>query len=216
MSRSTTHPVDPSLDEALDPELLAIAPPLSIRRYATLVVMAFTATCALLLAFLLRLDVAYLFTSATATEVGDVLSADRAGLPSNRFVRIEGAPMASNAVYYQRALGGGAYVTFSLAGQRDVWVQVPVDDGEPMAAFARRSFEGRLVRVGDLGGRFEAVSGYLAGTLHQPIDEGAYLLLADERPTDAWWALALVALVLSFVVIDAVLLVRWFSPLPVE
>lgn len=178
--------------------------------------MAFTAACALLLAFLLRLDVAYAFTPAGASAVGDVLSADRAALPTNRLVRIEGAPMASNAVFFRRALGGGEYVTFSLAGQRDVWVQVPVEEGERMRALSQHSFEGRLVRVGDLGGRFDAVSAYLSGTLHQPIDDSAYLLLAGERPSNAWWAIALVALVLSFVAIDAYLLVRWFRPLPLD
>jgi len=215
VSQSPAQLVDSRQAETLDPELLALAPPLSIRRSLTLLVMAFTATCALLLALMLRLDVAYLFTPSAAANVGDVLSADRSSLPSNRLVRIDGAPMASNAVYYQRAFGSREYVAFSLAGQRDVWVQVPVEDGAELAAFDRRSFEGRLVRVGDLGGRFDAVSGYLAQTLHQPIDESAYILLADERPQSAFWALALVALVLSFVVIDAVLLVRWFKPLPV-
>jgi hypothetical protein len=201
---------------------LSVSGTLSWRRWGTFFVMALTAACAMILALMLRLDVRYVFASATPSVLGNVLQVDPANLESNRYVRLEGAPMVSNAVYYEHALGGSEFVAFALAGQRDVWVQVPIEPTESgstreaaSGAFARREFEGRLVRVGDLGSRFDSVRGYVAGSLHQPMDGESWVLLADEEPADYGWAIAIVLLVIGFVFVDAWLLLRWFKPLPV-
>lgn len=213
------HPQDPYAPglEAADPELLAIAPSMPIARWATFVVMAVTAACAVILAFMLRLDVAYVFTSDAPRVLGDVLGVSPDALPRNGYVRLRGVPMVASSVRYTRAVGGGQYVAFALAGQRDVWVQVPIEDGaDPEQPFTRSEFDGRLVRMRDLGGRFEAVREYLAGPMHQPVDGDAFVLLADETPSDAIWAIGLVLLVIGFVVVDALLLLRWFRPLPLD
>lgn len=202
--------------EAADPELLALAPSLSLARWGTFFFMALTASCALMLAFVLRLDVAYLFAPEAPRALGNVLAVSADSLPVNAHVRLEGAPMVATSVRYRRALGGGEYVAFALAGQRDVWVQVPVASGEGDRIFARSSFQGRLVRMRDLGGRFDSVQRYLAGVMRQPVDGDAYILLADEAPSDALWAAALVLLVLGFVFVDAYLLLRWFRPIPLD
>lgn len=210
------HPENPAL-EVEDPELLALAPPLSLRRWATFLVMAVTAACALILAFMLRLDVAYVFSAQEPRPLGDVLAVSADSLPSNGYVRLRGVPMIAHSVRYQRALGGGEYVAFPLAGQREVWVQVPVEEGgDRDAAFQRSEFDGRLVRMGDLGGRFASVREYLAGPMRQPVDADTYVLLAEDTPSEAYWAIGLVLLLIAFVVVDAMLLLRWFRPLPLD
>lgn len=202
----------------VDEELLRLeaSPAMTWRRWGTFLVMAFTAAAATCLALMLRLDVAYVFAPSTPHAIGNVLAADVSELPSNRFVRLEGAPMMSNAVYYEHAVGGDEFMAFCLAGQRDVWVQVPVSEGSHDAALARREFEGRLVQVRDLGTRFDSVRNYVTGTLHQPMDGDSWVLLADEEPSGSLWSILAVALVIGFVLVDAWLVLRWFKPLPVE
>lgn len=211
------HPQTHAAIEPEDAELLALERPLSLGRWATFAVMAFTAACACALALMLRLDAAYVFAPTEARALGDVLAIAPGTLPPNGHVRLRGVPMTANAVHYRRALGGGEYVAFPLAGQRDVWVQVPVDEsGDRDAAFRREQFEGRLVRMGDLGGRFASVRAYLAGTMRQPVDADTWVLLADETPIGSIWAIGLVLLMVGFVLLDAWLLLRWFEPLPLD
>ena len=103
-----------------------------------------------------------------------------------------------------------------MAGQRDVWVQVPVQTDDRQAALGQREFEGRLVRVGELGGRFDAVRRYMSGSMHRPMDADSWVLLAEEAPSDSIWSILAVLLVLGFVAVDAWLILRWFTPLPLE
>lgn len=201
--------------EPVDAELLAIPASIAWTKVATFVAMAFTAACALALALTVRADVAYFFSSSRPVDAGNVLSASAGELPLGQYITLRGEPMASNAVTYERAMFGGRYVAFALAGQRDVWVQVPVGD-DASVAMRRGEFRGRLVPAGELGLRFDAVREYLAGTMGQPVSPSTLVLLADEPPRAALSALALVVFALLVVVIDALLLLRWFRPLPVR
>lgn len=118
--------------------------------------------------------------------------------------------MMSRAVRYRRVLTGGEYVVFPLAGQRTVYVQV--EDRED--AIGRNEFSGRLVTFAQLGGRMSAVRGYLGREMDLPVSGESFVLLADEGPGSYAWAFMLAALCLLFVLIDVLLLLRWFRPLP--
>jgi hypothetical protein len=65
-----------------------------------------------------------------------------------------------------------------------------------------------------MGGRLDGVRGFFARELGAPVTTESYVLLVEESPQSAWWALALSLLCVLFVLVDVWLLVRWFRPLP--
>lgn len=187
------------------------APP-KARRLAAMTVMALTVVASLALMATLRSDLGYYFSEPTATDLGDVGAVDPADLSPNTFVRVSGTPMASGTVHYRRVLFGGTYAVFPLAGQRNVFVQVPVDGPEAERLMSRREFSGRLVTFGSLGGRFGEVRRYLDDTMAMPVSSESFLLLADEPPGSYGWVLFLMGLCVLFVAINGWLMVRWFRP----
>ena len=205
-----------TLREEVDPELVALAAPPKGRRLATMTVMALTVVASLGLIGALRTDIVYFFAPATATDVGEVTALDPATLTPNTFVRVAGTPSAAHTVRYTKLLGTTTYAVFPLAGQRDVFVQVPVTDAETERNLARREYSGRLVTFGQLGGRFGEVREYLGETMGVPVSSESFLILADEPPGSYGWALFLAALAALFVVINVILMLRWFRPLPVS
>ncbi len=199
--------------EEVDPELLALPAPPRGRRLAAMTVMALTVVASVALVGSLRADIAYFFAPATASDLGEVTGVDPAGLVPNSFVRIEGTPSAAHTVRYGRPLSGTTYTVFPLAGQRDVFVQVALDDAAEERDLARREFSGRLVTFGQLGGRFAEVRTYLGETMGVPVSSESFLILADEPPGSYGWALALGVLCGLFVLVNLLLLLRWFRPL---
>ncbi|HJK92923.1 MAG TPA: hypothetical protein RMH26_19480, partial [Polyangiaceae bacterium LLY-WYZ-15_(1-7)] len=139
----------------MDPELMALPAPARGRRLATMSVMALAVAGALALLASLRADLAYYFAADAPADLGEATELDPAALESNRYVRISGSPMASRTVHYSRLLGG-SHTVFPLAGQRRVLVQVDAEGAADDRTLARREFSGRLVTVGELGGRFGA------------------------------------------------------------
>ncbi len=196
--------------DAVDPELLALPAPPRGRRLSTLAMMALVVVAAMALAVSLRHDLAYFFSSAQTIDLGDVRTVDPATLEPNSHVRISGTPMMSRAVRYRRVLTGGRYVIFPLAGQRTVYVQV--DDRQD--ALGRSEFSGRLVTFSQVDGRMSAVRNYLGREMSLPVSGESFLILADESPGSYGWALVLAAICALFVLIDVLLLLRWFRPLP--
>jgi len=129
-------------------------------------------------------------------------------------VRIEGTPMASGTVRYSRLVTGSTYAVFPLAGQRNVFVQIPMDGPEDQRTLSAREFSGRLVTFGQLGGRFGEVRRYLDDTMEMPVSSESFLLLTDEAPGTYGWALLLAGLCILFVLVNIWLMIRWFRPLP--
>ena len=195
------------LSERIDPELVALPAAPAGRRLAVMTVMALAVAMSLAFLFTLRLDIAYFFADDTAHLAGEAVALDVNTLTPNTFVTVSGTPMASGMVRYSRA--SAEYAVFPLAGQRNVFVQVEVHGD---AQIAQREFTGRLVTVGDLGSRFSSVSGYLNG-MGIPVSSESMVLLADEPPGTYGWALLLAALCLLFVLVNIVMLLRWFRPL---
>ena len=119
-----------------------------------------------------------------------------------------GSSMMSGTVRYRRVVTGESYVVFPLAGQRTVLVQM----SESAASEPRTTYSGRLVRFADLGGRMATVRDYLATTMEMPVTPETYVLLVDETPGSCVWAVALALLSAIFVLVDVMLIVRWFRP----
>lgn len=203
-----------ALPGGLDEELLALPLPSRRRRFVALGSMAAVVVVSVALLVGVRSDIDYFFRPDTATQLGDVLRIDPAQLEPNSFVRLEGTPMAAHTVHYRRVLGGGEYVVFPLAGQRNVYVHVRVGDAEEARALARREFSGRLVTFEQVGGRLDAVRGYMAGRLRLPVTGESFVLLADEPPSRSLWALGVGLLCLVFIAVNLGLSLRWFRRLP--
>lgn len=201
--------------EPVDPELVALSAPPKGRRLATMTVMALTVVASIGLIGVLRADIAYFFAPATAADLGEVTALDPASLTPNTFVRVEGTASAAHTVRYTKLLGTTTYAVFPLAGQRDVFVQVPLTDAETERNLARREYSGRLTTFGQLGGRFGEVREYLGETMGVPVSSESFLILADEPPGSYGWALFLAALCALFVIVNVILMLRWFRPLPV-
>ena len=66
-------------------------------------------------------------------------------------------------------LFGAEIRRFPLAGQRNVFVQVPADSLRDPRTSANTEFAGRMVTFGELGGRFRVVREFLAQRLAMPV-----------------------------------------------
>jgi len=203
-------------EDGLDSELVTLHRPPALRRYLTLVLMALVAAAALTLVITLRKDVAYYFSRPEVQDLGEASALDPATLVPNTFVRVSGTPMASETVRFGRMLLGGDYEVFPLAGQRRLFVQVPLRPAIAQNASARREFAGRLVTLGQLGARYSTLQHYLSRSMGMPVSADSYLVLADEPPGSYSWALILGLLALLTILVDFFLLLRWFRPLRVD
>ena len=197
----------------MDQELIALPAPPRGRRLVTMTLMALVVAVALLLLGSVRADIGYFFASNEVTDLGEVNAIDPATLNANTYVHIEGAPMASGMVRYSRLFSNTEYAVFPLAGQRTVFVQIPVESDEQVRNLTRREFSGRLVTFGQLGGRFSAVRGYLEDRMEMPVSSESFLIMADEPPGSYAWALGLGAICILFVLLNVFLIWRWFRPL---
>ncbi len=214
MSSANQTAEAPQVREEVDPELEALPAPPRGRRLAAMTVMALTVVASLAFLLSLRADVGYFFANNTAADLGDISELTPATLRPNTFVRIEGTPMASKMVRYSRLVSGSTYAVFPLAGQRNVFVQIPLAGPRDERNLSRREFSGRLVTFGQLGGRFGEVRRYLDGQMDVPVSSESFLLLTDEAPGTYGWALVLAFLCVAFVLINLWLMFRWFRPLP--
>lgn len=202
-----------SADE-VDPDLVALPAPARGRRLATMTLMALVVAASIALLAGLRADIAYFFAEDDVLVLGAVTEVDPASLESNTFVSVDGHAMASRTVHYSRMLGG-SYAVFPLAGQRRILAHVPADEMRGGRADPRTTFSGRLVTVGELGGRFTAVKRHFEAS-DFPITRETFVVMVDEPPGTYLWALGVGILALLFVFANLLLLMRWFRPIRVE
>ena len=201
------------LEEAIDPELLALPAPSQVRKWALTGFMALSTAAAIGLVLMLRADLAFTIAPSEVVALGAATELDPADAPSNRVVRIEGTPMMSNTVHFSRLFGESQYAIFPLAGQREVYVQVALPEGADVSAVAQNAFEGRLVRVSELGGRLGDVPTSMSRELSLPIDGDSLVVLAGERPRNAMWSWLVAAFVLVVIGTNLTMLVRWHRPI---
>lgn len=215
----------PGLDAAppghpgrVDPELLALPAPPRGRRFLSLALLGAVVVAAGSLLFYLRADLAYCFASDRAANIGEATTARLSVLVPNTYVRVRGTPMLSHTLRYERALSGEAYAVFPLAGQRQIFVQVPLAALRDPARAAQGEWSGRLLTFGQLGGRLRAVRGYLASQMGLPVTAESFVVLAEEPPGAYGWALLLCGLCVAIAALAGWLMFRWFRPIaePVE
>ena len=201
-------------DAELDPELLALPAPPRGRRLWAMTLMAAVVALALGLASSVRSDMAYALLPNRAELLGDAIQLNPATLPSNAFVLVRGTPMLSNMVRFEVGLFGAEYVVFPLAGQRNVFVQLPAEALRDPRTAANTEFAGRMVTFGELGGRFRVVREFLAQRLELPVTAETFLVVADDPPRGHAWSLFFGAFCLSIVGLNVWLFSRWFSRKP--
>lgn len=201
-----------SSTEELDAELVALAKPPSAARVRAIAAMLFTVVFAIALGAHLRRDVAYFFAGGQPRALGEASAVRQADLIANSYATIHGSPMASSVVFFDRPLGGGHYALFPLAGQRNVYVQLPVASETAFANSAASEFSGRLVPFEALGARADSLLEALRDN-GMPATESSFVLLAEEPPGSYLWAVVLGALCLFAVGLNAGLLFWWFAPL---
>ena len=203
----------PERPAEVDETLLALPAPPRGRRLAAMASMAAAVAAALGLIAELRHDVSYSFASDQAVDLGSVTGLDLSALEPNVYVRVRGTPMLSRMVRYERELSGVSYAVFPLAGQRQVFVQMPASAIDDPVRVAPGEFSGRLMTFGQLGGRFRAVRTYLARQLAMPVTAESFVVLAEEPPSAYGWAVGVAALCLAIIALMSALMLRWFRPL---
>lgn len=197
----------PGLVDGVDPDLLELPAPARGRRAIALLMMALSVLASLALLSGTRRDIAYFFADGTPTRLGEAVDLRPSSLQANSFVAISGTPMASGTIEYERILGTTRYELFPLAGQRSVFVQVRAGQ-DP----GRREFSGRLVTFGE----FERVASLRSPLERQTgasVGDDAFVLLADQPPRSYVWSLGLAGLCGLFILLNLLLLARWFRPI---
>jgi len=192
---------------------MALPAPPRARRLWAMTLMAAVVALALGLASSVRSDMAYALLSDRAQPLGDAIHLDPATLPSNAYVVVRGAPMLSGMVRFEVGLFGAEYAVFPLAGQRNVFVQVPAESLRDPRTAANTEFAGRMITFGELGGRFRVVREYLARRMNLPVTAETYLVVADDPPRSHAWSLFFGAFCLSVVLFNVWLFSRWFRPI---
>ena len=130
-----------------------------------MVLMAAVVGLALGLVSSVRSDIEYALQPNRAELLGDAIRQKPAALPSNAYVVVRGTPMLSGMVRFESGLFGREYVVFPLAGQRNVFVQVPAESLNDPRTASSTEFAGRMVTFGELGGRFRVVREFLAARM---------------------------------------------------
>ncbi len=86
-----------------------------------------------------------------------------------------------------------------VAGRQDVWVDTRVPAGQENGRWEPpRTFAGRLVRLGSEGPRHRGLAGAIVEAGHLGGTAGRWLLIQDEGPESARWAVVLAAMFLGF------------------
>jgi hypothetical protein len=208
---STTGSIPDSQREELDPELLALPDPPKTGRTVTLAVLVLAALASLLMVFALRRDVAYAFAPSFPADLGDLKTADPAGLAmlENRHVQAEGMLGAAGAILYERPFTDDTFRALPVAGRDDVWVEVRVPAGKENPRWEPpRKLSGWLVRFHAAGPRHRGLASAVAQAARRPVPENAWLLVDGEAPAKARWSMALAVLFLGFAIWNMTMIVR--------
>jgi hypothetical protein len=208
MTDAPTRELSPAEEsrEELDPELLQLPDPPKRERSLTVALLVFTALAALTMVLALRRDAAYAFAPPSARDVGDLTTVDPNGLRvvENQYVRAQAMLGAAHAIRYERPLVSDSFRLMPVAGRDNVWVEVRVPPrGENIRWVPPSQVSGRLVRFEAAGPRHRGLADAVKDTTGTDVPKGAWLLVDGAAPSDARWAVLLVALFAAFAVWNA-------------
>jgi len=202
VSQASPIDFDPTLgDDAIDQELLDLPDPPKRERSLTVAMLLFTALASLAMIFALRRDAAYAFSVRDATDIGDLGAAPGEAFQENRYVHATAMLGAARAIRYERPLQSGSFRLMPVAGRPNVWAEIRVADGEENVRWVPpSSVTGRLVRFDSAGPRQRGLAGAVKDTTGQDVPEGAWLLVQNDAPTDARWAVILIFMFAGFAI----------------
>jgi hypothetical protein len=194
-----------SSDE-LDPELLNLPDPPKHGRTLTVALLVFTALASLAMVLALRRDAAYAFAPSSPRDLGDLNAAMSSELANseNQYVRGQAMLGAAHAIRYERPLVSDSFRLMPVAGHDNVWVEIRVPPrGENIRWVPPSQVSGRLVRFETAGPRHRGLAGAIHDATGQQVPDGAWLVVDGAAPSDARWAVMLVALFACFAIWNA-------------
>jgi hypothetical protein len=216
---STSLPRDESDDE-YDEELLALPAPVPSPWYAVLTVAVIVSSLVILGWFWPDLRY-FLKICSQPTDLGDAASLDLGQLHHNSYVELSGLPRVNRMVQYtDGALGfqkDNVRRMFPIVGQRGLLVRWADDlkieysaDVQIRPTFPSH-FQGRLMRVDKIpfGSRYQSVFAFFKARWDEDIPPDAWVLLDREVPSNNIWVVAVYAIFLAFIALNACKLWRW-------
>jgi hypothetical protein len=172
-----------------------------------------TALVALGMAWGLRGEAAYAFTSENPSELGNLVEFEPSSARANSWAHGEALLSTSGAIRYGRPLERDTYRLAAVAGNERLWVQVRVPYGMEGPRFVPpTSFVGRLVPARSAGLRFSGLDAAVKGAAASQMPPDAWLLIDGEAPSTTRWALGLLALFLAFAAFNIYGLLRLLRP----
>jgi len=183
----------------LDPELLGLPDPPKRDRTITVALLVFTMLAAIAMVAALRRDAAYAFVETNARDVGNLTTASPDTFTENQYVQGDAMLGAAKAIRYERPLVSDSFRLMPVAGREDVWVEVRVPPrAENIRWVPPSRVTGRMVRFETAGPRHRGLSDAVKGTTGHEIPKGAWLVVDSAAPSDARWAVVLVAMFAAF------------------
>jgi hypothetical protein len=205
------HPVAPTRSdlEAVDRELLELPNPPRRERSFTVAFLLLAAVASLLMAFALRREVAFVFEASTPTELQDIGAAPATLFRENTYVSGHAMLGVAHAIRYERAFVGQSFRLMPVAGRPDVWVEVRIPEGQETSRFVPPSrFAGRLIHFDSAGPRHRGLASAVRDATGERVPPGTWLLIDGDAPSDARWALILVAVLIAFAVWNIVVMTK--------
>lgn len=189
----------PTSETEVDEELLSLPDPPKKERSWTVALLALTATISLLMAFSLRRDVAYAFSDKLPRHLGSLQALDVSSLKDNEHVHGTAMLGVAGAVRFERPLTDTTYRLLPVAGRTDVWAEVRVPAGSENGRYVPPTeVSGRIVRFGHAGLRHRGLNEPASRALGEGVSADAWLLVNEETPATARWAVFLTAVCLAF------------------
>lgn len=186
-------------EQEVDQELLDLPNPPKQGRTATVGLLVFTAVSALAMVLALRRDAAYAFTPEQARDLGDLTTTPADAFVENQYVEAKAMLGAARAIRYERPLVSDSFRLMPVAGREDVWVEVRVPPrGENIRWVPPSEVTGRLVRFEAAGPRHRGLADAVKDTTGHDVPKNAWLLVDRAAPSDARWAVILVAMFACF------------------
>lgn len=205
-------PPPPGTADVVDEMLTGLdAPPQARRRVLTILLSAIS-VASLFLAVQFKDDLRYAMASASATDLGEGITATPTAADANHLVTLRARPSMAGAVTYSRVLLPGQHMVFPVAGregQSPLYVQVSDDHRE---ALTRGEFQGRLIPFNAAGGRYAQVGAFVHEKFDQRVSGATWLLVDGATPRSVMWAPFIVTLLLALAISDVALMLRLLRP----
>ncbi|MFO0662459.1 MAG: hypothetical protein U0174_00825 [Polyangiaceae bacterium] len=194
-----TLPTATASETEVDEELLRMPDPPKKERSYTVLLLGLTALVSLVMAFSLRRDVAYAFSDKLPRHLGSLRTLDVSTLRDNEHVHGSAMLGVAGAVKFERPLTDTTYRLLPVAGRTDVWAEVRVPVGAENGRWVPPTeVSGRIVRFSHAGLRHRGLNEPAARALGEPVSGDAWLLVNEETPATARWAVLLTAVCLAF------------------